>query len=260
MAVAPLGRDDPQDLREHYLELFARIGRRRRRALGEADDELAGAAVLIRHARSAGASVDAIADALGVGKPAVYDLMRARGTDQHGRLAVLSVLGSRGGLQPDQLASELGLDVAATEGELRKLHGEGLVEPLMTEYGAGTSVTFWRLTRDGERALPRLINELGEPQQRRYELYFELSDTEHERLPGVAGNRLGATRLAVIEPYMTRITGTVRRPELAFTVFAHDAREAEAEGRRVFAELQAVADLSARQPVLAAIFDGTESR
>jgi DNA-binding MarR family transcriptional regulator len=247
-------------LREQYLEVFRRIGQRRRRALFEADAELGRAAILISRARAAGTPVDPIAEALGVSKPVVYDLVKARGSEEHAQLLLLSTLAARGGLTADQLAAELQFDVRDVEAELRSLKARQLVAPLMTHYGAGErNETYWTLTPEGEGEMFRLVEHLGEPEQRRFSVYFELSDEERESLPGLAADRLGPVRFALLEPAMTRLSGTIRRPELAFTVTAAGFQEAESRGRAIFTELQQSAGLKARAPLLAFIADATGS-
>ncbi len=247
-------------LRDHYLDVFRRIGQRRARTLSEADADLGRVAVLVPSARAAGTPVDAIADALGVSKPLIYQLVKARGTEQHTRLIMLATLGARGGLTADQLAAEIGLDLETTDAQLGALHREQLVGPLMAHYGGGErSETFWRLEREGEREVRRLTDQLGEPEQRRYSVYFELNDEERVALPSIAAERLGHVRFALLGPELTRITGKIRRPELAFTVLAENFEEAAERGRELFAELQQTAGLRPRSPVLAYIADATGS-
>lgn len=251
-------RRENQPLRDHYLDAFREIGQRRRRHLDLVDEELRRAAVLIGPARAARTTVDAIADALGVSKPVLYQLSKTYGTVQHLRLSLLATIGARGGLTADQLAGELGLGMETVEEELRRDREEDLIKPVMAYYGGGApQTTYWRLTSAGERETVRLVRELGEPELRRYHVYIELDESELARLPHAARPKM---RFAVLLPEVTGISGRVRRPELALTVLAAHLEAAETQARDLFAELQADAELPARQPVIASVIDATGSR
>src|SRR5690348_1111681 len=96
--ITPPVPAEERTLAEHYLHVLDAIAQRRARIAAADNEEQSRAAVLIAPARAAGATVDAIAQALRVSKPMVYELTRKRGLPQHLTLLVLSRLGAAGGL------------------------------------------------------------------------------------------------------------------------------------------------------------------
>lgn len=239
------------------------ISQRRSRIAAEDDAELTRAAVLIGPARAAGATVDAVAAALGISKPALYDLQRRRGGPAHLTLLVLTRLGAAGALTAVQLAGMIELPSADVEGELRDLHDREIVKKAMAYYpgdAASDTATYWRLTQRGERELRALVERLGHPELRRYSAYLELADGERAGLEDAASKRLGTTDYAILTPEVTNITKRIRVPELAFTIWAPDAGTAEVQALELFAELLADAGLPARSTVvMAALIDATGS-
>jgi hypothetical protein len=130
----------------------------------------------------------------------------------------------------------------------------------MTYYEHGADeLTYWRLTRDGERFLRRESERLSFPKQRKFSVYFELADGEREGLARVASKRFGQTGFALLDPELTRISHRIQRPEIAFTIHASSQEEAITNARDVFGDLQHTAGLPIRSPELALLVDVTGS-
>lgn len=232
--------------REAILRELEALGNRRKRLLGDAEDEIDRLAAFLPIAASAGIRQNEIAERAGVSRQTLVNLRnegRGRGVDWNLDVESMLVLAFQGPQTVESLASQLPSvlgDEVPAGAALKRLLDAGAAAWAGAAMAGERRHDYFKLTTQGVEELPGRLRQAAIPENKRWTAYVATAQGDVNTLADVGESILGEHRVGVIP------SGTVKgmeRPEIAFYVEAPTFDDAVVQAAALYGLLREKAKL-----------------